>query len=108
MRAEGDAVTMLLPSVPPGRRRPRALLLIVLLITLSGISGASATGTGKAQAQKVYQIDLSMSYVGNDWQEEAENLDKAMALTAPYDKIVKLNVYIDGTSETRQIKQLAL
>src|ERR671936_17053 len=81
-------------------------LLITLLITLSGIRGASATGTDKAQAQKVYQIDLSMSYVGNDWQQEAENLVKAMALTAPYNKIVKLKVYIAGTSATRQIQQL--
>jgi ribose transport system substrate-binding protein len=97
---------MLLPGAPLGRRGPRALLLIVLLITLCGIRGASATGTDKPHAQKVYQIDLSMSYVGNDWQQEAENLVKAMALTAPYNKIVKLKVYIAGTSATRQIQQL--
>lgn len=47
-----------------------------------------------------------MSYVGNDWQQEAENLIKAESRVPPYNKLVTLKTYISGTSVERQISQL--
>ena len=54
---------------------------------LAGALGISAWN-GAAQAEEKFKIFLSMSYIGNDWQAEAANMLKAMALSKTYrDKV---------------------
>lgn len=72
-----------------------------------GGQGASGPSTvAKAQHSKPYKVALSLSYTGNDWQDEAANLVKAEAKTAPYDKDVQLRVDIAGADVTKQIQTL--
>jgi ribose transport system substrate-binding protein len=49
------------------------------------------------------KIALSLSYTGNDWQSEAENLVKAEAATPPYNKLVDLRIDVAGSEVTQQI-----
>lgn len=59
---------------------------------------------GTAHAADKYKIFLSMSYSGNDWQTEAQNMIEAMA-KANSDK-VDLKTQIAGTDVQRQIQQI--
>ena len=71
--------------------------------------GGSASGpstVANADHSKPYKIALSLSYTGNDWQDEAANLVKAAAATSPYDKDVQLRVDIAGADVTKQIQTL--
>ncbi len=72
---------------------------VVLATALTGGAGAAL-----AQGSHPYKIFLSMSYVGNDWQAEAENMVKAMAKSMP-DK-VDLNVQVAGPVAQKQIQQI--
>ncbi len=66
--------------------------------TLAGL----AAGTASAEDKK-FKIYLAMSYSGNAWQSEAANIVKALAQTAPYDKMVELKEVISGTDPQAQI-----
>ncbi len=66
--------------------------------TLAGL----AAGTASAEDKK-FKIYLAMSYSGNAWQSEAANIVKALAATAPYDKMVELKEVISGTDPQAQI-----
>lgn len=55
-------------------------------------------------ANKKYKIYLSMSYIGNDWQTEAENMVKAMA--KHYSDKVDFHVEVAGTNAQKQIQQI--
>lgn len=55
---------------------------------------------------KVYKIALSMSYTGNAWQIEARNMLEAEAKTPPYNKRVKLSVFVAGQNVAKQIGQM--
>ena len=66
--------------------------------TLAGL----AAGTASAEDKKI-KIYLAMSYSGNAWQSEAANIVKALAQTAPYDKMVELKEVISGTDPQAQI-----
>ena len=73
----------------------------------SASSGSSSSGGISVPANgKHYKIALSLSYSGNDWQNEAANLVKAVAKTAPYNKFVTLHEDIAGASVTNQIATL--
>jgi ribose transport system substrate-binding protein len=73
----------------------------------SGGKGASGpSSVANAKHSKPYKVALSLSYTGNDWQDEAANLVKAEAKTAPYDKDVQLRVDIAGADVTKQIQTL--
>jgi ribose transport system substrate-binding protein len=64
-------------------------------------------GAFKAQAQEQkFKIFLSMSYIGNDWQAEAENMVKAMAASKDYAGKVDLRVQVAGPDAQRQIQQI--
>jgi ribose transport system substrate-binding protein len=58
----------------------------------------------QAYAADKYKVYLSMSYSGNDWQTEAENMIEAMA-KAHADQ-VELKTQIAGTDVQRQIQQI--
>lgn len=60
-----------------------------------------------AQAQeKKAKIFLSMSYIGNDWQAEAANMLKAMAVHSSMADKVDLQVQVAGPNAQKQIQQI--
>ena len=69
---------------------------------LMGLAGFSAP----AEAAKKHKIFLSMSYIGNDWQAEAANMIKAMAIAPSMQDKVDLKVQVSGPNAQRQIQQL--
>jgi ribose transport system substrate-binding protein len=72
-----------------------------------GIVFGLAVAAHEAQAaQKKFKIFLSMSYIGNDWQVEAENMVKAMAASKDYHDKVDFRVQVAGPNATRQIQQI--
>jgi ribose transport system substrate-binding protein len=74
--------------------------------------GAMAAAAGlalmapAAQAAEKMKIYLSMSYIGNDWQAEAANMLKAMALHKSYADKVDLQVQVAGPNAQKQIQQI--
>src|SRR3984885_15774944 len=80
--------------------------------TLAGCAGiailaASVGITASAQAaDKKFNIFLSMSYIGNDWQAEAANMVKAMAAHKNFVDKVDLQVQVAGPNAQRQIQQI--
>lgn len=68
-----------------------------------GLCALSATA---AAAQEKYDIYLSMSYIGNDWQAEAANMVKALASHPNYSDRVNLQVQVAGPNAQRQIQQI--
>lgn len=75
-------------------------LSLAFLVMAAGVSPAAAQETPK---MKVY---LNMSYSGNTWQAGAANGIKALAATAPYDKLIDFKTVISGTDVQRQISDL--
>ena len=59
-----------------------------------------------SHAAKKFQIYLSMSYIGNDWQAEAENEIKAMAASKSMRDKVDLHIQVAGPNAERQIQQI--
>ena len=59
---------------------------------------------GAALAAGKYKVFLSMSYSGNDWQSEAQNMVEAMAKA--YGDKIELKTQIAGTDVQRQIQQI--
>jgi len=80
----------------------------VLLTALAacGSSTPAKSGTNGGNHSGPWKVALSLSYTGNDWQNEAANLVKAQAQTAPYDKNVNLRVDIAGDAVTKQIQTI--
>jgi ribose transport system substrate-binding protein len=79
-----------------------------LSLTLSAAVAAIGVGwtaPGHA-AEKKFKIYLSMSYIGNDWQAEAENEIKAMAASKEMRDKVDLQVQVAGPNAQRQIQQI--
>ena len=82
------------------------LAAAALMASCGSSSSTGSTGTSSASSGKHFKIALSLSYSGNDWQNEAANLVKAVAATAPYNKLVSLHEDIAGASVTNQITTL--
>lgn len=68
-----------------------------------GLTALSATAV---LAEEKYDIYLSMSYIGNDWQAEAANMVKALASHKNYADRVNLQVQVAGPNAQRQIQQI--
>lgn len=79
----------------------------LVAMTAAGAIGAGgvALARGRAPAHH-YTIALSLGYVANGWQKEAENLTIATSKVAPYKKMVTLKVYIAGQNVENQISQV--
>lgn len=74
---------------------------------LRGAVCAAALAAGSAQAQDApYDIYLSMSYIGNDWQAEAANMVRALAASGDYADRINLEVQVAGPNAQRQIQQI--
>ena len=80
----------------------RLLSSVFALSCLAGAAGLPA----KALAAEKHKIFLSMSYIGNDWQAEAANMIKAMAMAPSMKDKVDLKVQVSGPNAQRQIQQL--
>lgn len=79
-----------------------------MLVTM-GLSacGSAATGGGAKKSHSgPYKIALSLSYTGNDWQDEAANLVKAVAASDEYKDKVKFQVDIAGADVSKQIQTI--
>ncbi|WP_118180520.1 sugar ABC transporter substrate-binding protein [Paraburkholderia phosphatilytica] len=74
--------------------------------TLAAVFAGALAASGPASAAGKYKIFLSMSYVGNDWQTEAANMVKAMALTPALKDKIDLEVQVAGTDAQKQIQQI--
>ena len=83
------------------RKRVLSSASAVLLLAASAFATAPAAS---AKSNGKYSIYLSMSYVGNGWQNEATNMVKAMA--AYYQDKVDLRVQVAGPVAQRQIQQI--
>lgn len=62
--------------------------------------------SASADVQKPYNIYLSMSYVGNDWQTQSQNMIEALAKHSDYKDKVTLKVQVAGPSAPKQIQQI--
>jgi ribose transport system substrate-binding protein len=83
------------------QREKQALIGGVAAVAMGlGLGASPADAAGK------FKIYLSMSYIGNDWQAEAANMLKAMAVSAPYRDKVDLQVQVAGPNAQRQIQQI--
>ena len=71
-----------------------------LRAALCGTALLAASSIAHPQDKQPYKIFLSMSYVGNDWQAEAQNMVTAMA-KAHSDK-VNLQIQVAGPSPVRR------
>ncbi len=80
------------------------------LKTIAGTAVAAGlmamSATAPVAAQDKYDVYLSMSYIGNDWQAEAANMVKAIASHANYADRVNLRVQVAGPNAQRQIQQI--
>jgi ribose transport system substrate-binding protein len=79
------------------------------LTRTAGLCLAIAAATalcGAAQAAEKYKIYLSMSYIGNDWQDEAAKMVKALAASSEYKDKVDLKVQVAGPNAQKQIQQI--
>jgi ribose transport system substrate-binding protein len=74
-----------------------------LLATCALTAALLAPGVAMAAKSKIY---LSMSYIGNDWQAEAANMVKAMAVAPDMKDKVDLEVQVAGPNAQRQIQQI--
>src|SRR6185437_16367068 len=59
------------------------------------VSGAML-GTNTASAAQKFKVYLSMSYIGNDWQAEAQRMISAMAASKEYRDKVDLKIQVAG------------
>lgn len=92
------------------RKIGTTLMSAVVVLGLAACGSTAKTGSGGSGGGKKHsgpwKVALSLSYTGNDWQNEAANLVKAEAKTAPYNKSVSLRVDIAGADVTKQIQTI--
>src|SRR5580692_10867308 len=69
------------------------------------VVAVAATRDGAGAAEK-YKIYVSMSYIGNDWQAEAQRMIEAMAASEKYRDKVDLKIQVAGTDARKQIQQI--
>jgi ribose transport system substrate-binding protein len=77
----------------------------LLPVAMGAAVAAGLAAPGHA-ADKKFKIFLSMSYIGNDWQAEAENEIRAMAASKSLRDKVDLRIQVAGPNAQRQIQQI--
>ncbi len=77
-----------------------------LLPVAMGAALAAGLATPGHAADRKFKIFLSMSYIGNDWQAEAENEIRAMAASKSLRDKVDLRIQVAGPNAQRQIQQI--
>lgn len=71
-----------------------------------GLGIAASIAAGSAHAADKYKVYLSMSYIGNDWQDEAAKMVKALAASPEMRDKVDLRVQVAGPNAQKQIQQI--
>lgn len=66
----------------------------------------AASSSAAALAANKSKVFLSMSYIGNDWQAEAANTVRAMALSKDLKDKVELEVQVARPNAQKQIQQI--
>lgn len=84
----------------------RASRWLAILLSATAMTVGAALPTPGHAADKKFKVYLSMSYIGNDWQAEAENEIKAMAASKEYRDKIDLEVQVAGPNAQRQIQQI--
>jgi ribose transport system substrate-binding protein len=82
-------------------RRYRAMALAAgatVAVLVAPLNGAAA--------REKYTIYLSMSYIGNDWQAEAQRMIEAMAASKKYRDKIDLKIQVAGPDARKQIQQI--
>lgn len=74
-----------------------------LLTTLVVLAGATTTTFSQ---DKPYKIYLSLSYAGNDWQTQAENMIRALAASSTMRDKITLEVQVAGPDAQKQSQQI--
>jgi len=86
------------------RSYSRRLVAAVGAVAISMvIMGAFDTASAQDDKFKVY---LSMSWIGNNWQTEAMNMQLALAKSEPYASLIDFEVQASGDNAQKQIQQL--
>lgn len=80
----------------------KLLPLLCAATCLAGLAGVP----GHAAAAGKHKVFLSMSFIGNDWQAEAANMVKAMAVHPSMQDKVDLQIQVAGPNAQRQIQQI--
>lgn len=88
------------------RRTFFASFSVAALLAIAACGAADSTSNSDAKKDGKYKVALSLSFTGNDWQDQAANLVKAAAASDSYKSKVDLSVDIAGTEVTKQIQTL--
>lgn len=72
---------------------------LALFASVAGIGGLSA-------AEQPHKVYLSLSYTGNNWQSQAENMVRALAASEAYRNKIDLEVQVAGSNPQRQSQQI--
>jgi ribose transport system substrate-binding protein len=97
------------PGAGTGEKKKMRLHKMIARSLLPLAMGAAITAGLAAPshaADKKFKIFLSMSYIGNDWQAEAENEIRAMAASKSLRDKVDLRIQVAGPNAQRQIQQI--
>jgi ribose transport system substrate-binding protein len=78
----------------------------VVLTAAMAVAATSGFVTSGHAADKKFKIFLSMSYIGNDWQAEAENEIRALAASKSMRDKVDLHIQVAGPNAQKQIQQI--
>jgi ribose transport system substrate-binding protein len=73
---------------------------------LAALAGLSIFAGGALAKGPPYKVYLSLSYTGNDWQSEAENMIRALATSERMRDKVKLEVQVAGPNAQKQSQQI--
>jgi ribose transport system substrate-binding protein len=76
------------------------------LALVAAAASSIALVTAPADAAQKFKIYLSMSYIGNDWQAEAQRMISAMAASKEYRDKVDLKIQVAGADARKQIQQI--
>src|SRR6476659_5037463 len=76
-----------------------------IALATAGVAAVSVTSASPRAVEKS-KIYVSMSYIGNDWQAEAERMISAMAQSKKYLDKVDLRIQVAGADARKQIQQI--
>ncbi len=78
----------------------------ICVAALAAVAGLTISTAGALAKGPPYKVYLSLSYTGNDWQSEAENMIRALAASNRMKDKVKLEVEVSGANAQKQSQQI--
>jgi ribose transport system substrate-binding protein len=78
----------------------------VCAVALAAVASLAISAGGALAKGPPYKVYLSLSYTGNDWQSEAENMIRALATSDRMKDKVKLEVEVSGANAQKQSQQI--